>query len=116
MCFCNLCFATDIVEGVHNKGIFLDCDNGGLVLYFGNYQNSCVSDLNLCALDGKCSAFHMLHFQFCLEQCAKILENFSEKHMKGCPKHFQVRQFYRDDGKVCFQERNKNIVSNSFSK
>ncbi|KAM9810992.1 adhesion G-protein coupled receptor D1 [Neosynchiropus ocellatus] len=41
-----------IVEGMVNKGIFLDGDNGGTFLHFGNYQNSCISDPSLCGPEG----------------------------------------------------------------
>lgn len=36
-----------------NKGIFLDGDNGGTFLHFGNYQNSCISDPTLCGPEGE---------------------------------------------------------------
>lgn len=43
----------DIVEGMVNKGIFLDGDNGGTFLHFGSYQNSCISDPTLCGPEGE---------------------------------------------------------------
>ncbi|CAB1321849.1 unnamed protein product, partial [Coregonus sp. 'balchen'] len=42
----------DIVEGMVNKGIYLNGDNGGTFLHFGNYQNSCISDPTLCGPEG----------------------------------------------------------------
>ncbi|XP_041856068.1 adhesion G-protein coupled receptor D1 isoform X2 [Melanotaenia boesemani] len=42
----------NIVEGMVNKGIFLNGDNGGTFLHFGNYQNSCISDPMLCGPEG----------------------------------------------------------------
>uniref|UniRef100_A0AAQ4PRG3 Adhesion G protein-coupled receptor D1 n=1 Tax=Gasterosteus aculeatus aculeatus TaxID=481459 RepID=A0AAQ4PRG3_GASAC len=42
----------DIVEGMVNKGIFLNGDNGGTFLHFGNYQNSCISDPTWCGPGG----------------------------------------------------------------
>uniref|UniRef100_A0A3B5MAE9 Uncharacterized protein n=1 Tax=Xiphophorus couchianus TaxID=32473 RepID=A0A3B5MAE9_9TELE len=89
----------NIVEGVHNKGIFLDCDNGGLFLYFGNYQNSCVSDLNLCALDGVTFSFFWKNEKpdsnFAVASGAKVISNsftvFADSH-KGC-----VELYTRDD-------------------
>lgn len=49
----DFCFAADIVEGMVNKGIFLNGDKGGTFLHFGNYQNSCISDPTLCGPKGK---------------------------------------------------------------
>ncbi|XP_062418427.1 adhesion G-protein coupled receptor D1 [Pungitius pungitius] len=42
----------NIVEGMVNKGIFLNGDNGGTFLHFGNYQNSCISDPTWCGPQG----------------------------------------------------------------
>uniref|UniRef100_A0A3P9MZ10 Adhesion G protein-coupled receptor D1 n=1 Tax=Poecilia reticulata TaxID=8081 RepID=A0A3P9MZ10_POERE len=89
----------NIVEGVHNKGIFLDCDNSGLFLYFGDYQNSCVSDLNLCALDGVTFSFFWKNQKpdsnFAVASGAKVISNsftvFADSH-KGC-----VELYTRDD-------------------
>lgn len=50
-------FAADIVEGMVNKGIFLDGDNGGTFLHFGSYQNSCISDPTLCGPEGECTVY-----------------------------------------------------------
>ncbi|KAK5909999.1 hypothetical protein CesoFtcFv8_003877 [Champsocephalus esox] len=41
-----------IVEGMVNKGIFLNGDNGGTFLHFGKYQNSCISDPSWCGPEG----------------------------------------------------------------
>lgn len=46
-------FSADIVEGMVNKGIFLNGDNGGTFLHFGNYQNSCISDPTFCGPEGE---------------------------------------------------------------
>lgn len=54
-----LCFVPDIVEGMVNKGIFLNGDNGGTFLHFGNYQNTCISDPNLCGPEGECTALNL---------------------------------------------------------
>lgn len=51
-------FAADIVEGMVNKGIYLNGDNGGTFLHFGNYQNSCISDPTLCGPEGECAVPH----------------------------------------------------------
>uniref|UniRef100_A0A8C7SGT2 Adhesion G protein-coupled receptor D1 n=1 Tax=Oncorhynchus mykiss TaxID=8022 RepID=A0A8C7SGT2_ONCMY len=42
----------DIVEGMVNKGIYLNGDNGGTFLHFGNHQNTCISDPTLCGPEG----------------------------------------------------------------
>uniref|UniRef100_A0A4W5L766 Adhesion G protein-coupled receptor D1 n=1 Tax=Hucho hucho TaxID=62062 RepID=A0A4W5L766_9TELE len=42
----------NIVEGMVNKGIYLNGDNGGTFLHFGNYQNTCISDPTLCGPEG----------------------------------------------------------------
>lgn len=49
----DFCLSADIVEGMVNKGIFLNGDNGGTFLHFGNYQNSCISDPTLCGPEGE---------------------------------------------------------------
>lgn len=49
-------YVSDIVEGMVNKGIFLNGDNGGTFLHFGNYQNSCISDPMLCGPEGESTA------------------------------------------------------------
>lgn len=46
----------DIVEGMVNKGIYLNGDNGGTFLHFGSYQNSCISDPTLCGPEGERAA------------------------------------------------------------
>ncbi|PWA18448.1 hypothetical protein CCH79_00009783, partial [Gambusia affinis] len=97
--YTNISAIVDIVEGVHNKGIFLDCDNGGLFLYFGNYQNSCISDLNLCALDGVTFSFFWKNQKpdsnFAVAPGAKVISNsftvFADSH-RGC-----VELYTRDD-------------------
>ncbi|XP_043102551.1 adhesion G-protein coupled receptor D1 isoform X2 [Puntigrus tetrazona] len=41
-----------IVEGMGNKGIYLNGDNGATFLHFGNYKDSCISDPALCGPAG----------------------------------------------------------------
>jgi len=43
----------DIVEGMVNKGIYLNGDNGATYLHFGNYKDSCISDPTLCGPAGE---------------------------------------------------------------
>uniref|UniRef100_A0A9J8B1G6 Adhesion G protein-coupled receptor D1 n=1 Tax=Cyprinus carpio carpio TaxID=630221 RepID=A0A9J8B1G6_CYPCA len=42
----------NIVEGMVNKGIYLNGDNGATFLHFGNYKDSCISDPTLCGPAG----------------------------------------------------------------
>uniref|UniRef100_A0A8C1L510 Adhesion G protein-coupled receptor D1 n=1 Tax=Cyprinus carpio TaxID=7962 RepID=A0A8C1L510_CYPCA len=42
----------NIVEGMVNKGIYLNGDNGATFLHFGNYKDSCISDPALCGPAG----------------------------------------------------------------
>uniref|UniRef100_A0A9J8A4Q7 Adhesion G protein-coupled receptor D1 n=1 Tax=Cyprinus carpio carpio TaxID=630221 RepID=A0A9J8A4Q7_CYPCA len=39
-------------EGMVNKGIYLNGDNGATFLHFGNYKDSCISDPTLCGPAG----------------------------------------------------------------
>uniref|UniRef100_A0A8C8A3S3 Adhesion G protein-coupled receptor D1 n=1 Tax=Oryzias sinensis TaxID=183150 RepID=A0A8C8A3S3_9TELE len=50
--YTNISAKVDIVEGMVNKGIFLNGDNGDTFLHFGNYQNSCISDPTFCGPEG----------------------------------------------------------------
>ncbi|KAM9475036.1 adhesion G-protein coupled receptor D1 isoform 1-T1 [Clarias gariepinus] len=43
---------TDIVEGVLNKGIYLNRAKGDTFLHFGTFKNSCISDPSLCGPQG----------------------------------------------------------------
>lgn len=47
------CHRVDIVEGMVNKGIYLNGDKGATFLQFGNYKDSCISDPTLCGPEGK---------------------------------------------------------------
>ncbi|XP_048856235.1 adhesion G-protein coupled receptor D1 isoform X3 [Brienomyrus brachyistius] len=42
----------DIVEGMANKGIYVNGDAGATFLHFGNYKNSCISDPTKCVPQG----------------------------------------------------------------
>uniref|UniRef100_A0A3B4Y313 Adhesion G protein-coupled receptor D1 n=1 Tax=Seriola lalandi dorsalis TaxID=1841481 RepID=A0A3B4Y313_SERLL len=69
----------DIVEGMVNKGIFLNGDNGGTFLHFGNYQNSCISDPTLCGPDGITFSFfwknHEAESRFAVASGGKVISN-----------------------------------------
>uniref|UniRef100_A0A669FAA5 Adhesion G protein-coupled receptor D1 n=1 Tax=Oreochromis niloticus TaxID=8128 RepID=A0A669FAA5_ORENI len=69
----------NIVEGMVNKGIFLNGDNGGTFLHFGNYQNTCISDPNLCGPEGITFSFfwknHESASRFAVASGGKVISN-----------------------------------------
>uniref|UniRef100_A0A8C4IRP7 Adhesion G protein-coupled receptor D1 n=1 Tax=Dicentrarchus labrax TaxID=13489 RepID=A0A8C4IRP7_DICLA len=69
----------DIVEGMVNKGIFLNGDNGGTFLHFGNYQNSCISDPTFCGPEGITFSFfwknHEPESRFAVASGGKVISN-----------------------------------------
>ncbi|KAM4616262.1 adhesion G-protein coupled receptor D1 [Polymixia lowei] len=69
----------NIVEGMVNKGIFLNGDNGGTFLHFGNYENSCISDPTLCGPEGITFSFfwknHEAQSRFAIASGGKIVSN-----------------------------------------
>ncbi|KAK5610390.1 hypothetical protein CRENBAI_005404 [Crenichthys baileyi] len=89
----------NIVEGVYNRGIFLNSDNGGTFLHFGNYQNSCMSDPILCGLEGMTFSFFWKNEKadsnFAVASGPKVISNgfsvFTDSH-KGF-----VELYTRDD-------------------
>ncbi|KAM8866595.1 adhesion G-protein coupled receptor D1 isoform 3-T3 [Synchiropus picturatus] len=69
-----------IVEGIVNKGIYLDGDNGGTFLHFGNYQNSCISDPSLCGPEGITFSFFWKNCEvddagFAIASGGKVISN-----------------------------------------
>uniref|UniRef100_A0A672JM48 Adhesion G protein-coupled receptor D1 n=1 Tax=Salarias fasciatus TaxID=181472 RepID=A0A672JM48_SALFA len=69
----------NIVEGMVNKGIYLDGDNGGTFLHFGNYQNTCISDPTLCGPEGITFSFfwknHEEESRFAVSSGGKVISN-----------------------------------------
>ncbi|XP_026198055.1 adhesion G-protein coupled receptor D1 isoform X2 [Anabas testudineus] len=69
----------NIVEGMVNKGIFLNGDNGGTFLHFGSYQNSCISDPTLCGPEGITFSFfwknHEVESRFAVASGGKVISN-----------------------------------------
>ncbi|XP_030593485.1 adhesion G-protein coupled receptor D1 isoform X2 [Archocentrus centrarchus] len=69
----------NIVEGMVNKGIFLNGDNGGTFLHFGNYQNTCISDPTLCGPEGITFSFfwknHERQSRFAVASGGKVISN-----------------------------------------
>ncbi|XP_017290791.1 adhesion G-protein coupled receptor D1 isoform X2 [Kryptolebias marmoratus] len=69
----------NIVEGMVNKGIFLNGDNGGTFLHFGSYQNSCISDPTLCGPEGITFSFFWKNLEgdsrFAVASGGKVISN-----------------------------------------
>ncbi|XP_034068640.1 adhesion G-protein coupled receptor D1 isoform X4 [Gymnodraco acuticeps] len=69
----------NIVEGMVNKGIFLNGDNGGTFLHFGKYQNSCISDPSWCGPEGITFSFfwknHESESRFAISSGGKVISN-----------------------------------------
>ncbi|XP_072096887.1 adhesion G-protein coupled receptor D1 isoform X2 [Mobula birostris] len=55
--FSNLSAVVDVVEGVVNKGIYLNENAGATLLHFGSSKNSCISDLEQCGEAGVSFSF-----------------------------------------------------------
>lgn len=45
-------FPLDIIEGMVNKGIYVTEKKGVTFLFFGSYQNSCISNPEVCGPEG----------------------------------------------------------------
>uniref|UniRef100_A0A8C3A6G0 Adhesion G protein-coupled receptor D1 n=1 Tax=Cyclopterus lumpus TaxID=8103 RepID=A0A8C3A6G0_CYCLU len=77
--YTNISATVDIVEGMVNKGIFLNGDNGGTFLHFGNYQNSCISDPTWCGPEGITFSFfwknHEAESRFAVASGGKVISN-----------------------------------------
>ncbi|XP_063051285.1 adhesion G-protein coupled receptor D1 isoform X3 [Engraulis encrasicolus] len=69
----------NIVEGMVNKGIYLNGDQGGTFLHFGNYKNSCISDPMLCGPEGITFSFFWknqeVESRFSISSGGKIMSN-----------------------------------------
>ncbi|XP_034068638.1 adhesion G-protein coupled receptor D1 isoform X2 [Gymnodraco acuticeps] len=77
--YTNISATVDIVEGMVNKGIFLNGDNGGTFLHFGKYQNSCISDPSWCGPEGITFSFfwknHESESRFAISSGGKVISN-----------------------------------------
>uniref|UniRef100_A0A8C9U9J7 Adhesion G protein-coupled receptor D1 n=1 Tax=Scleropages formosus TaxID=113540 RepID=A0A8C9U9J7_SCLFO len=71
--------SVDIVEGMVNKGIYLNGDNGATFLHFGNYRNSCISDPTLCGPEGITFSFFWKNQEaqsrFAISSGGKVISN-----------------------------------------
>ncbi|XP_018587212.1 adhesion G-protein coupled receptor D1 isoform X3 [Scleropages formosus] len=77
--YTNISAAVDIVEGMVNKGIYLNGDNGATFLHFGNYRNSCISDPTLCGPEGITFSFFWKNQEaqsrFAISSGGKVISN-----------------------------------------
>ncbi|KAM6954462.1 adhesion G-protein coupled receptor D1 [Aplochiton taeniatus] len=77
--FTNISATVDIVEGMVNKGIYLNGDKGGTFLHFGNFQNSCISDPTLCGPEGITFSFFWKNQEaqsrFAIASGGKVISN-----------------------------------------
>ncbi|XP_068594734.1 adhesion G-protein coupled receptor D1 [Brachionichthys hirsutus] len=77
--YTNISATVDIVEGMVNKGIFLKGDKEDTFLYFGNYQNSCISDPTLCGPEGITFSFfwknHETESRYAVSSGGKVISN-----------------------------------------
>ncbi|XP_030621795.1 adhesion G-protein coupled receptor D1 [Chanos chanos] len=77
--YTNISATVDIVEGMVNKGIFLNGDKGATFLHFGNYKNSCISDPTLCGPEGITFSFfwknHEVESRFAVASGGKVISN-----------------------------------------
>ncbi|XP_051964730.1 adhesion G-protein coupled receptor D1-like isoform X2 [Xyrauchen texanus] len=66
----------NIIEGMVNKGIYLNGDNGATFLHFGNYKDSCISDPSLCGPEGITFSFfwknHDVESRFAIASGGKV--------------------------------------------
>ncbi|XP_051508987.1 adhesion G-protein coupled receptor D1-like [Myxocyprinus asiaticus] len=66
----------NIIEGMVNKGIYLNGDNGATFLHFGNYKDSCISDPTLCGPEGITFSFfwknHEVESRFAIASGGKV--------------------------------------------
>uniref|UniRef100_A0A8B9GL31 Adhesion G-protein coupled receptor D1 n=1 Tax=Amazona collaria TaxID=241587 RepID=A0A8B9GL31_9PSIT len=55
--YSNFSATVDIVEGMVNKGIYVTENKGVTILFFGSYQNSCISNPEICGPEGVTFSF-----------------------------------------------------------
>ncbi|TRY58665.1 hypothetical protein DNTS_028446 [Danionella cerebrum] len=77
--YTNISATVDIVEGMVNKGIYLNGDNGATFLHFGNYKDSCISDPTLCGPAGITFSFfwknNEVESRFAIASGGKVVSN-----------------------------------------
>lgn len=93
-----------------NKGIFLDGDNGGTFLHFGNYQNSCISDPTLCGPEGECAVARM---QMIIFQSLEFDLKTDVSHLPGITFSFFWKN-YENNSRFAVASGGK-VISNGFS-
>ncbi|XP_058889109.1 adhesion G-protein coupled receptor D1-like isoform X1 [Acipenser ruthenus] len=77
--YTNLTATVDIVEGMVNRGIYLNGDAGATFLHFGSYENSCISDPALCGPQGVTFSFFWKNLEslsrFAMASGGKVISN-----------------------------------------
>ncbi|XP_036383355.1 adhesion G-protein coupled receptor D1 isoform X2 [Megalops cyprinoides] len=77
--YTNISATVDIVEGMVNKGIYLNGDKGATFLHFGNYKNSCISDPTMCGPEGITFSFFWMNQEassrFAIASGGKVISN-----------------------------------------
>ncbi|MGH0114686.1 UNVERIFIED_CONTAM: hypothetical protein FKN15_034003 [Acipenser sinensis] len=78
---------TDIVEGMVNRGIYLNGDAGATFLHFGSYENSCISDPALCGPQGVTFSFFWKNLEslsrFAMASGGKVISNGFSVYSNG---------------------------------
>ncbi|MBN3274979.1 AGRD1 protein, partial [Polyodon spathula] len=68
-----------LVEGMVNRGIYLNGDEGTTFLHFGSYENSCISDPALCGPQGVTFSFFWKNQEsqtrFAMASGGKVISN-----------------------------------------
>ncbi|KAA0713855.1 G-protein coupled receptor D1 [Triplophysa tibetana] len=77
--YTNISATVDIVEGMVNKGIYLNGDKGATFLHFGNHKDSCISDPTLCGPEGITFSFfwknHEVESRFAIASGGKVVSS-----------------------------------------
>ncbi|MGH0181428.1 UNVERIFIED_CONTAM: hypothetical protein FKN15_018369 [Acipenser sinensis] len=77
----------DIVEGMVNRGIYLNGDAGATFLHFGSYENSCISDPALCGPQGVTFSFFWKNLEslsrFAMASGGKVISNGFSVYSNG---------------------------------
>ncbi|MBN3282523.1 AGRD1 protein, partial [Polyodon spathula] len=76
-----------LVEGMVNRGIYLNGDEGATFLHFGSYENSCISDPALCGPQGVTFSFFWKNQEsqtrFAMASGGKVISNGFSVYSNG---------------------------------
>ncbi|XP_041084297.1 adhesion G-protein coupled receptor D1-like isoform X3 [Polyodon spathula] len=85
--YTNLTATVDLVEGMVNRGIYLNGDEGATFLHFGSYENSCISDPALCGPQGVTFSFFWKNQEsqtrFAMASGGKVISNGFSVYSNG---------------------------------